>query len=199
VLDMEKEEWTDIIPSTLNMHFTQFDGDIVYFPNVTQEAGVAGLFTYNPETKEIKQIDGIKLPIGAVVNPRVVQLKDQTSYPGKTIVAGADSRGLLLINLDNKKVEYLKEEMISNATTLRDVKAGIGNDLILSSYMGDKAVVYDVEKKAIRITFPSLQIEGINVINNLYYCGMYGSGRLQVFDPSKPVKANENPKYVANM
>lgn len=200
VFDMEKEEWVDYIPKTLHLHFTDFDGDVVYFHNIPAGAKESHLYSYNPATKEIKEFPEIKMGTGQyLVSPKVVTLKDQTKYPGKSIVAGGGTEGIVIINLEKNSVELIKDVLPANTTQIRTLKAGINDELLISAYMGSKAVVFDTKTDKNKLEFPSLQIEGIREIDGLYYCGMYGKARLQVYDPSKAVKTNENPKYVANM
>lgn len=197
VFDMEKEEWIDFIPRTRHLHFTKFDGEIVYFHNYTDETmKEVALFSYNPETKEINRIEGITIPHEYLVSPEIVCLKDKNKYPGKTIIAGADTAGIALINLENKTVEYVKEPLPKQHTLIRTLKAGINNELILSAYMGSKFVVWDSESDKPKYEGKSLQIEGINVFDNKYYFGMYGSeAALREFDPL----ARENPVTLGDM
>ncbi|MBU5450031.1 stalk domain-containing protein [Acetivibrio sp. MSJd-27] len=200
VFDMEKEEWVDAIPRTLHQNATDFDGDVIYFHNSTEDKKEAHLYSYNPETKEIVDFPNIKFSTRQyLVSPRVVSLKDQTNYPGKSIVAGGGTTGMVIVNFETGKVEFIKDTLPVTATTLRTLKAGSNHELLLSAYMGSKAVLYDTEKEKIKLEFPSVQIEGIDVVDGVYYCGLYGKGRLQIFNPSAEVKSGSNPKVVADM
>ncbi len=200
VFDMEKEEWIDFIPRTLNSHTTDLIDGLVYFHNTFPTGGKkAGYFTYNPETKEIKQLDGIELTSSTyIVSPRMVTLKDQTKYPGKTVVGGSESNGIILINLDTKKVEYIKDIIPAQATTIRTLAAGYGSDVVISAYMGAKVVVYDSDKENIRLEAPMKQIEDIAVFDGKYYFGRYGrNGTIDEFDPKAP--AGTAPVTISTM
>ena len=50
VIDAGYKKSYDYIEKTLHLHFSDYDGDIVYYHNYID--GKPGLFTYNPETKE---------------------------------------------------------------------------------------------------------------------------------------------------
>ena len=184
VFDMEKEAWIDFIPRTLNSHTTDLIDGLVYFHNSIPGGKTAGYFTYNPETKEIKQIEGIELTSSTyMVSPRMVTLKDQTKYPGKTVVAGSGTSGIILVNLETKKVEFIKDIIPAQATTMRTMNAGYGSDLILSAYMGSKFVIYDSDKEEIRLESPMQQIEDIVKFDGKYYFGRYGrNGTIDEFD-----------------
>ncbi|MBE7020764.1 MAG: hypothetical protein E7411_04945 [Ruminococcaceae bacterium] len=185
VFDMEKEEWVDFIEKTLHLHFSAYDGDIVYYHNYID--GKPGLFTYNPETKEKVRLEGFDVPElnGYLVMPKAVTLKDQEKYPGKTIVAGASSNGIALINLEKKTVEFIKNTLPGNATNIRTLKAGLDGEIVISAYMGAKFISYDIAKQTNKYEVKGMQYESIAVIDDKYYFGHYGrEAGLCEFDPA---------------
>ena len=184
VFDMEKEEWVDFIEKTLHLHFSDYDGDIVYYHNHIN--GKPGLFTYNPETKEKVRLEGFDQPElnGYLIMPKAVTLKDQKKYPGKTIVAGASSNGIALLNLEKKSIEFIKNTLPGNATNIRTLKAGLDGEIVISAYMGAKFVSYDIEKQINKYEVKGMQYESIAVIDDKYYFGHYGrEAGLCEFDP----------------
>ena len=188
VFDMEKEEWTDIIYRNLHSHTTDLVDGLIYLHNsIATDSGVTGgLFTYNPETKELTQVEGVELTSGTyIVSPRIVTLADQEKYPGRTLVGGSGTAGIILINLETKNVEYIKDTLPAQATTIRTMNAGYGSDVILSAYMGSKFVIYDSDAEKVRLESPMQQIEDIVKFDNKYYFGRYGrNGTIDEFDPN---------------
>ena len=78
-------------------------------------------------------------------------------------------------------------------TSLVSVKAA-GDYVYVSGHMGPTASQYDPEKREIVASFPMGQSTPIKEIDGKIYFSCYPNVDLQVFDPTKPVTANENPK-----
>ena len=135
-----------------------------------------------------------------MVKPKIVTLKDQVNYPGKTIVAGANDSGMLLYNFEKQTMTFRKEELPYGPMQIRTLQEGGENEILLSAYMGAKAVLYDTGKDEIKAEYPSTQIEGIAYIDGKYYTGMYGGGAyLQEIDFSQPAVSGKNPRKLGAM
>lgn len=185
VFDMEREEWIDFIPGVMHLHCTDFENGYVYFVKNLGSSKGRCLVGYNPETKETIETSAPSInPASYVVAPKFVTLKDQENYPGRTFVAGSNTHGILLVNPEGKKSELIKEGLPQNYTTVRTLKGGIDGELVISAYMGTKFVVYDTENKKIKYEGECTQIERIEVIDNKYYFGLYGTNAgIREFDP----------------
>ena len=198
VFDMESEQWIDFIPGTLHLHPTGFEDGLIYYHS-SLGGGKAGLFAYDMEAKTSRQIEGITLSSSDyLVKPKFATLKDQANYPGRTLIAGANSKGIALINLEKRTVSYVKNALPAQANNIRAIKGGYNGDIIVSAYMGAKVVIYDSVNEEIRMEAPSVQIEGISVFDQKYYFGLYGKGRLTEFDPTQP-GSDTNPRQIAHM
>ncbi len=184
VFDMEKEEWIDYIPGILQLHSTDFEDGYIYFG---KNLGTKGrcIVAYNPETKEIKETNSPSInPASNIVSPKFVTLKDQEKYPGRTLVAGSGNHGVLLVNFELKKREFIKEDLLYNNTSIRTLKAGIDDELVVSAYMGSKFVVMDTKTDSIKYEGNCSQIERIEVIDGKYYFGLYGTDAgIKEFNP----------------
>ena len=75
VFDMEKKEWIDYLQGATHLHYTDFDGDVIYFSKSV--SGGAAMHSYNPETGEVIRLTDGKYSSTYVVHPTVVTLKDQ--------------------------------------------------------------------------------------------------------------------------
>ena len=198
VFDMEKKEWVDYIKSSNHLHYTDFDGDVIYTSKGV--SGGSAMFCYNPETKVETRLTTGTYPSTYMVKPKIVTLKDQVNYPGKTIVAGANDSGMLLYNFEKQTMTFRKEELPYGPMQIRTLQEGGENEILLSAYMGAKAVLYDTGKDEIKAEYPSTQIEGIAYIDGKYYTGMYGGGAyLQEIDFSQPAVSGKNPRKLGAM
>ena len=198
VFDTETEKWIDYIKGTFHLQTTDLEGDLIYIHKLNDATGIAVLHSYNVKTKELTPFPN--LPHGGyIVNPKLVTLKDQNKYPGKTLVGGANMDGLILMNFEKGEVSFIKDIFPKQTTQIRILKAGYGNDLLISAYMGSKFVIVDTVTKRNKTEGPSVQVEGFGVMNDLYYFGLYGKGRLSKYNPNKPVIANENPRIVSDL
>ncbi|MBE7020765.1 MAG: hypothetical protein E7411_04950 [Ruminococcaceae bacterium] len=174
VFDMEKEEWIDYIEKTSHLHLSPFEGDVVYYHNNID--GGPGLFSYNPVTKEKVRLEGFDIPEidTYIIMPKIATLKNQEKYPGRTMIAGGNTNGIVLVNFEKKTVEYIKDSLPANSTNIRTIKAGLEGEIVVSAYMGAKFVSYDIEKQKNKYEVKGMQYESIAVIDGKYYFGHYG-------------------------
>lgn len=206
VFDMETRQWVDYIPGTLHLHVTPMVDtnadnvpDTLYFHDYKNPGAL--LYKYDP-VNHVRELvsDDVYAGLSYLVNPQVLKLNDQAKYPGYTIVAGATDKGIVLINLSNHTIEFIGNVLPQGATQLRGLQASNGSEILISSYMGSEAYVYDFTKNQVTAKYPSLQIEGMNYIDGKFYCGMYGRGAaLQVIDITKPAQTGVNPKQLATL
>ncbi len=198
VFDMAKEEWLSFIPGTLNMHPTDFEDGLIYY-HTHVGGGLAKLYAYDLDTDTSIMVEGIELTgSDYLVKPKFATLRDQAKYPGRTLVAGANGKGIVLINPEKKSVTYIKDPLPYQVTNIRTIQSGYNGDIIVSAYMGSKVVIYDSNSEKIRLEAPMEQIEDIAVFDDKYYFGRYGrDGSVDEFDPFAP--EGTTPKNISTM
>jgi hypothetical protein len=175
VYDTETGRWTDFILGTQHLHSTDLDDEGLSYFRAEGKYGERTFISYNPETKERNDFDGLGSYNGAFISPVTVTLKDQKTYPGKTVIFGAGDQGIALFNLQNQSMQFIKDPLPHDSFPIRTIKGGYNDDIIVSSMASTKVVIYDVKNKAPRLELPLSQMEGINVFDGKYYLGAYGS------------------------
>lgn len=184
VFDSEAGEWTDFILGTQHLHSTGLDDEGLSYFRAEGKYGLRTFISYNPETKEIKDYYGLGSYTGVFINPTVLTLKDQTVYPGKTVVFGAGDEGIALFNPQNQSMQFIKDPLPHRSFPMRTIKCGYNNDIIASSMASTKVVIYDAKNKVPRLELPLSQMEGLNAFDGKYYLGAYGSdAALREVDP----------------
>lgn len=174
VYDSEQKKWVDFLLGTSHLHGSDMDENgFVYF-RAEGNSGRRTFIAYNPETKQKIDYDGLDSYTGYLINPSVVTLKDQTNYPGKTVVFGASSEGIALFNLEKQQAEYIKQPLPQESFSMRTIRGGYNNEILVSSMAGSKFVIYDAARKKVKKELGMSQKEGINKIDGKYYVGSYG-------------------------
>ncbi len=198
VFDMELECWIDYIPGVSLMHCTDFENGLVYYHKYDYGT-TAEVYSYNPSTKVSAKVEGLEIPNVLLVSPKFATLEDQKKYPGRSIIAGANANGIIIINPETKSYECIKDSLPAQYNDIRVLKAGLYNELVLSGFMGSEFIVYDTKKDKIKYKGAGEQYESIEVIGNKYYFGLYKSGAgLQEYDRTM-APSDYNPRLLASM
>ena len=217
VYDLSKQKWIDTInvcygyrtPSTTD------NGVIYTVKNFPVSAGEEASFSsgnnriagYNLRTGEEFDTGIPYLEPGSGDGLRgasLLRLKDQQTYPGLSIVTTNFEFGVpAIINLQNKTVTVLKEELRSQNLITRPVKLRsigyAGENLIgYGGYKARSGGVFNTDTNT-NIDFPIEQVEDVEGIDGKVYYGQYAGAKLFEFDPSKPPAKGENPKQVARL
>lgn len=174
VYDSEQKQWIDFLLGTSHLHGSDMDENgFVYFRAVGN-SGQRTFIAYNPATKQKIDYDGLDFYTGYLINPSVVTLKDQTNYPGKTVVFGASSEGIALFNLGKQQAQFIKEPLPHESFSMRTIHGGYRDEILVSSMASTKFVIYDAAQKKVKKELEMSQKEGINAIDGKYYVGSYG-------------------------
>lgn len=197
VFDVLQQQWVDVIDKgPYWLHPTELDNGVVYFHSGSIK-DARNLYAYDVANKTVTDT-GIVVA-DYIINPKIVQLRDQTAYPGKTIVFGADTAGIGLINLQTKQVTYIKDVLPAQSTRIRTLTAGPGDELALSGYMGSNLVIYDTAAEQVKLTVPGEQFEALAYFDQKYYAGGYGSAQLFEYDLSNPAQLPAGPTLLSTM
>lgn len=197
VFDLQQQQWIDVIDKgPFWFHATDLDNGIVYFHS-GGGTNARILYAYDVATKTVTDT-GI-VTGDYIISPKIVELQDQTAYPGKTIVFGSDTSGIGLINLQTKQVSYIKDILPAQSTRIRTLAPGPGDELALSGYMGSNLVIYDTAAEHVKVTVPGEQFEALAYFDQSYYAGGYGSAQLFKYDWSNPNQLPTGPTLVSTM
>lgn len=193
VFDMEKEEFVDIFEGINYMYCSPLDENKTYF---IMEDRITARDVVEKETK----IYDIRLNGNcSCISPEVVRLKDQKTYPGKSLLIDSNTDGILIANLETGNYEYVSQSFPKNPSHIRLIKAGPGNTILCSAMQGAYLYAYDVTADSIRKTIGT-QMEDIEVIDGKCYFGRYGSGGgIVEWDLAKSDGKDENPRQVSTM
>lgn len=198
IYDSELEEWIDYVPATSHLHWAgpyenEQGEEIAYYGGYD-----SNIRSYNFQTKEIKDYPTLKLE-GAkyVINPKLVEMKDQEKYPGKSLIFGTTEAGYAVANFETGRMEYnLPEEFPSIPTQVSRMIAGNPNEIVCGVMQGSFASVFDIQQGKTVKKAPTSQIESLDFIDGKYYFGMYGTARLLEYDSAweAPVEAGNMAK-----
>lgn len=197
VFDTLQQQWVDVIDKAPYwLHPTELDNGIVYFHSGSL-TDARNLYAYDVTNKTVTDT-GIVVA-DYIINPKIVQLRDQVAYPGKTIVFGSDTAGIGLVNLQTKQATYIKDILPAQSTRIRTLAPGPGNELALSGYMGSNLVIYDTAAEQVKLTVPGEQFEALAYFDQKYYAGGYGSAQLFEYDLSNPAQLPAGPTLLSTM
>ena len=198
VFDMELECWIDYIPGVSLMHCTDYENGLVYYHKYAYGT-TAELYSYNPSKRASVKVEGLEIPNVLLASPKFVTLENQKKYPGRSIIAGANANGIIIINPETKSYECIRDSLPAQYNDIRVLKAGLYNELVISGYMSSEFVIYDTKKEKLKYKGAGDQYESIEVIGNKYYFGQYKSGAgLLEYDRTIPPSVN-NPGLLASM
>lgn len=191
VFDLEKEAFLDIeIPKASGLSCSpELNGYSYFVANGVINKYNLSTDTYEPTSTKY----GSSFRGGSFA-----ELKTHPNLPGKTFVTVVYGGAISLIDLETGVRESYYDSVEPTGTSLVAVKA-IGNHVYASGHMGPRATQYDPETKKVIATFSMGQSTPIAEIGGKVYFAAYPSASLSVFDPSLPVKENENPKTLVDL
>ena len=194
VMDMETETWIDSFTGANHTHLSELDGDVFYY------ASQKNICSRNILTKETKTYDNIELSGSTtMLTPKIVTLKDQEKYPGKSLIANSQSEGVMVVNFEKGSCEYFSDGFPVQAAGMRTIQAGYNGDIVCSAMQGSAIYVYNMFDNTTRKA-PAAQMESILRTDGKYYLGSYGSGGgIYEFDPAKPAEKGVNPALVSTL
>lgn len=197
VFDLLQQQWIDVIDKgPFWFHATDLDDGVVYFHS-GGSVNARILYAYDIANKTVTDTG---IVVGDyIISPEIVELQDQTAYPGKTIVFGSDTAGIGLINLQTKQVSYIKDILPAQSTRIRTLAPGPGDELALSGYMGSNLVIYDTAVEHVKVAVPGEQFEALAYFDNNYYAGGYGSAQLFEYNWSNPDQLPTGPTVLSTM
>lgn len=184
IYDSELEEWIDFVPAASHLHWAgpyenEKGEEIAYYGGYD-----SNIRSYNFQTKEITDYPTLKLE-GAkyVINPKLVEMKDQQRYPGKSLIFGTTEAGYAIANFETGRMEYnLPDEFPSIPTQVSRMAGGNPNEIVCGVMQGSFASVFDIEQGKTVKKIPTSQIESAAFFDGKYYFGMYGTARLLEYD-----------------
>lgn len=176
------------------MHLSELDGDVFYY------ASQKKICSRNIQTKETKTYDNIELTGSTtMLTPKIVTLKNQEKYPGKSLIANSQSEGVMIVNFEKGSCEYFSDGFPVQAAGMRTIQAGYNGDIVCSAMQGSAIYVYNMFDNTTRKA-PAAQMESILRTDGKYYLGSYGSGGgIYEFDPAKPAEKGANPALVSTL
>ncbi|WP_127587291.1 hypothetical protein [Paenibacillus koleovorans] len=166
-------------------------GDVYY-----TKAGV--LHKYNIAAKSETNL-GLTTPF----TPREfgwVQLNDQTTYPGYTLVMIGNTAGKVAMfqyNLQSGLTRFAEITVPSAPTTIESIARGADNKIYSSGYLNGGTGVYTTMRSDLNT--PTLrgvgQAEGITSLNGKLYYGVYPDAKIMEHDPLAPwtMPSGSNP------
>ncbi len=192
VMDMETETWVDTFKGANHMHLSELVDGVTYYPSQNQ------LMSRNIFTKETKVYENIELSGSINMSvPKIVTLKNQEKYPGKSLIANSNTNGLVIVNFETGSCEYFYDGWPVLAAGMRLFEVGYNGDVVCSAMQGSADYVYNIYTGQIR-SYPGAQRESILMTDGKYYLGSYGlGGGLLEFDPNKPGVKDVNPGLVS--
>ncbi len=174
VYDSEQKKWVDFRLGTSHLHASDMDEDGYIYMRAEGTHGKRTFVGYNPETKDIVDYDAFSFYTDYLINPSVVELKNQTKYPGKTVIFGASGKGIAIFNLQSGEYEFIVDPLPKESDSMRTIKGGPDNEILISSMAGTQMILYDGTTKTVKQDLPIAQKESIQYIDGDYYVGSYG-------------------------
>ncbi len=183
VYDSEQKKWVDFRLGTSHLHASDMDDDGYIYMRAVGTKGTRTFVGYNPATKDLIDYDAFSFYTDQLISPYVVELKNQTKYPGKTVVFGASGKGIAKFNLQTGNYEFIVDALPAISKMTRTIKGGPNNEIMVSSEAGTQMALFDGTTKKVKQKFDISQKESINYFDGKYYVGSYGEqGAIQTID-----------------
>ncbi len=181
VYDSVEECWKFRVTDSWHLHWSiPVEGS-----SISYMGGMEYLRSVDLSTGEVTDYPDMKLEFSKyTINPRVVRLADQKTYPGETLLFGGLDAGIGIANFETGTFRYLMADCFPKApNVMRCIEVGYGDEMLCSVMQGTTMIVYDRAKKKVKRMVPCAQMESISVFDGGYYFGMYGDARLLHLEP----------------
>lgn len=213
IYDLKQQKWVDYFPGIYGYQFTrQLNDGVTYMVQnigITEKGEYVGIkdpqiVGYNFRTGEVEKT-GIRYINDEVLDSfrgaSLIELKDQQTYPGKSIATVSYEYGVpVIVNLETKTVDVrmdAKDQLLCPPIEIRAMGTGSGNLIGYGGYKAREAGVFNTENQLFT-KFPMEQVEGVGTAGGKIYFGKYAGAYLMEYDPQKPPAA-DNPKQVAKL
>lgn len=200
VYDIEKGDWVYRHPRAFGYFLPPYKGDgktymLAEIPG--SENKETGIIEIDLETFSEKDMGTPYY--GNLVGCAWLELKDRPDLPGESLVTFSRSQQkLIAFNFEAKKTVVLDEyDLPSVASHIQHLESGLGDTLLMGSYMGDALSVYDPDTGEI-VKYKGVQSEVIKRYGSKAYMGGYTQAVLYEYDLEK-APSDENPKLLGSL
>jgi len=201
IFDAEKEEWVFSYRRAYGHYMSPVRDGKVYFiaePPGATDASVdnIGLVSLDLKTFETKDT-GVKY-YGNNTGSIWMNIPGNADLPGESLVFFSRSHNsLIALNLETKKSVLLDYDLPSVGVTIQDMENGLGNRILMGSYMGDELVSYNPDNGE-QVKYVATQTETIKLHGDYAYAGCYTQGVLYEYNLKEEPSAS-NPKVLSNL
>lgn len=201
IFDAAKEEWVFSYRRAYGHYMSPVKDGKVYFigepPGATDTSTAnIGLVSLDLETFETKDT-GVKY-YGNNTGSIWMEIPGNKDLPGESLVFfSRTDNALVALNTESKKTVKLDYELPAIGVTIQDMENGLGNRILMGSYMGDELVSYNPDNGE-QVKYVATQTETIKLHGNYAYAGCYTQGVLYEYNLTQPPSAS-NPKTLCNL
>jgi WD40 repeat protein len=167
-------------------------GDTFYY------YGDGGLAEYDLKTRKSRPIDAVGKQ--QIVGLGWVTIKDDSDFPGPTVVVLARYGNLTWYHPQTGKTKRIKLHVPPESTPIHSIRLGPDGTIYSGGYLSGGLATFDpTTGKHVQVGSIS-QSEGIGVLGSKLYLGCYPRARLYAFDTNKPWDTKQdNPHQIDSL
>ena len=200
VYDVEKGDWVYQNPRAYGFWLPPYKEDgktYILAGEVGGSTTDVGLYQIDLETFEAVNMETYYY--GNLVGSAWLEIPNHPDLPGESLVTfSREKQGLIAMNMESKETVVLSEyELPFVSAHIQHIEAGLGNTLLMGSYMGEYMAVYNPSTGE-TVKYESNQSESIKRYGNIAYLGGYTQANLYEYDLTQP-PSDTNPVLLGSL